>query len=88
MTKKKKKKKTEPIYFWLKFINLILAFSFFLGYEVDSVHEKSGPLYSPTCPEVRVYKIRIILLYFCRSNKKSLWVLFFGGITLHVCMYV
>ena len=26
---KKKKKKTEAIYFWLKFINLILAFSFF-----------------------------------------------------------
>ena len=25
----KKKKETEPIYFWLKFINLILAFSFF-----------------------------------------------------------
>ena len=23
------KKKTEPIYFWLKFLNLILAFSFF-----------------------------------------------------------
>ena len=37
-----KKKKTELIYFWLKFINLILAFSFFSGYEVDSVHEKLG----------------------------------------------
>ena len=23
------KKKTEPIYFWLEFINIILAFSFF-----------------------------------------------------------
>ena len=29
VTPTKKKKKTEPIYFWLKFINLILAFSFF-----------------------------------------------------------
>ena len=41
--KKKNQNKTEPMYFWLKFINLILAFSFFLGYEVDSVHEKLGP---------------------------------------------
>ena len=35
--------KTESVYFWLKLINLILAFYFFSGYEVGSVHEKLGP---------------------------------------------
>ena len=50
---------------------------FFPGYEVDSVHEKLRSEYSPTCAEVWVYKIRIILFYFCRSNKKSLRILFF-----------
>ena len=36
---KKNKKKTAPIYFWLKFINSILAFSFFQ----DMKYEKLGP---------------------------------------------
>ena len=36
-------KKTEPIYFRLKFIDLILAISFFSGYEVDFLLEKLGP---------------------------------------------
>ena len=62
---------------------------FFSGYEVDSVREKLGP----TCPEVRVYKIRIILLYFCRSIKKNLWVLFFLGggdhpIYIYIYIYI
>ena len=52
---------------------------FFSGYEVDSVHEKLGPYYSPTCPEVRVYKVRIISIYFCRSNKKVYGFCFFFG---------
>ena len=36
---------------------------------------------SSTCPEVWVYKIRIILLYFCRSNKNVYGFCFFfwGG---------
>ena len=76
------KKKTEPIYFLTEIHKFNSSLFFFTGYEVDSVQKKKkkkklGPSYSPTCPEVQEYKIRIILLYFCRSNKKSLRVLFF-----------
>ena len=48
------------------------------------MHEKLGP----TCPEVRVYKIRIILLYLCRSNKKvyGFWFLE-GGINLYYLIH-
>ena len=60
-----------PSPIWLKFINLIIAFSLFSGYEVDSVHEKLGPCHSPTCPGLLRKRIWIILLYFCRSNKKK-----------------
>ena len=80
-------KNRTHIIFWLKFKNLILPF--FLGYKVDSVHEKLGPSYSPTCPEVRVYKIRIILLYFCRSNKKVYGFCYFcGGHPIYIYMYI
>ena len=82
--KKKKKKKTVPIYFWLKFINLIQAFSFFQDQKYilcmknwdHSIHQ-----------HVRVYKIKSILLYFCRSNKKVYEFCFFwGGVTLYITL--
>ena len=61
---------------------------FFSRYEVDSVHEKLGPYqHVLVYQEVQVYKIRIILLYFCRSNKKSLWVGFLG-VTLYSFVYL
>ena len=65
------------------------SFFFFSGYEVDSVHEKLGPWYSPTCPEVRVYKIRILLLYFGRSiNKFYGFCFFFFGHPIYIYIYI
>ena len=72
--------KTEPIYFWLK--SLI-----FSGYEVDSVHEKSGLKYLPTCPEVRVYKIRLFCFIFVEVIKNFMGSVFFL-VALYIYIYI
>ena len=80
-------KKNRTHIFLIEIHKFYSSLFYFSGYEVDSVHEKLGPLYSPTCPEVQVYKIRIILPCFCRSNIFFFYHPVYIYIYIYVCIF-
>ena len=85
------KKKTEPKYFWLKFMNLILAFSFFQDMKSILCRKNWDHRIHQHNLVYQGKDIRIIFLYFCRSNKKVYGFCFFGGapsVCARVCVCV
>ena len=67
----KKKKKNRTHIFLTEIHKFISSLFFFSRYEVDSVHEKLGPLYTPTCPGLprKTHFVRKPILH--RQKKKN-----------------
>ena len=77
-------KKAETIYFWLKFIYLILAFSFFLDMKLILCIKNWDVSIHQHVQKIECTKLELFCFIFCRSNKKVYGFNFFwGGVTLY-----
>ena len=83
--------KAEPLYFSLKFINLILAVSFFSVYKVDSVHEKLGTIHRihQHVQKFECTKKELFFFIFVEVIKKFMGSVFLGHpVYIYIYIYI